>query len=87
MRQADSKDMDQVMAALPFRSMAFSGLNDRKGHFVLIPKDEDRGKELRPAPPFGSPPGKTEPHGARKSAERKRPPAKRRSRSDERPQP
>ena len=47
MRRANSKDMDQVMAALPFRSVTFSGLNDRKGHFALISKDEDRSKELR----------------------------------------
>ena len=47
MRRANSKDMDQVMAALPFRSVTFSGLNDRKGHFSLISKDEDRSKELR----------------------------------------
>lgn len=47
MRRANSKDMDQVMAMLPFRSVTFSGLNDRKGHFVLISKDEDRSKELR----------------------------------------
>ncbi len=39
------------MAALPFRSVTFSGLNDRKGHFVLISKDEDRSKELRPPRP------------------------------------
>ena len=51
MRRANSKDMDQVMAALPFRSVTFSGLNDRKGHFVLISKDEDRSKELRPPRP------------------------------------
>ena len=87
MRRANSKDMDQVMAALPFRSMAFSGLNDRKGHFVLIPKDEDRSKELRPPRRSVRRQLKQEPHHAGKSAEKKAPPAKRRSRSDERPQP
>ena len=35
------------MATLPFRSTTFSGLNDRKGHFVLITKDEDRDQPLR----------------------------------------
>ena len=73
MRRANSKDMDQVMAALPFRSMAFSGLNDRKGHFVLIPKDEDRSKELRPPRRSVRRQLKQEPHHAGKSAEKKAP--------------
>ena len=73
MRRANSKDMDQVMAALPFRSMAFSGLNDRKGHFVLIPKDEDRSKELRPPRRSVRCQLKQEPHSAGKSAEKNAP--------------
>lgn len=73
MRRANSKDMDQVMAALPFRSMAFSGLNDRKGHFVLISKDEDRSKELRPPRRSVRRQLKQEPRSAGKSAEKKAP--------------
>lgn len=45
--RASTKDMNRLMMTLPFRSIAFSGLNDRKGHFVLIPKDEDRSQPLR----------------------------------------
>ena len=45
--RASTKDTDRLMATLPFRSTAFSGLNDRKGHFVLISKDEDRCQPLR----------------------------------------
>ena len=73
MRRANSKDMDQVMAALPFRSMAFSGLNDRKGHFVLISKDEDRSKELRQRRPSVRRQLKQEPRPAGKNAEKKAP--------------
>ena len=73
MRRANSKDMDQVMAALPFRSMVFSGLNDRKGHFVLIPKDEDRSKELRQRRPSVRRQLKQEPRSAGKKAEKKAP--------------
>ena len=73
MRRANSKDMDQVMAALPFRSMAFSGLNDRKGHFVLIPKDEDRSKELRQHRLSVRRQLKQEPRPAGKNAEKKAP--------------
>lgn len=45
--RASTKDTDRLMASLPFRSITFSCLNDRKGHFVLIPKDEDRSQPLR----------------------------------------
>lgn len=45
--RASTKDTDRLMATLPFRSTTFSGLNDRKGHFVLITKDEDRDQPLR----------------------------------------
>ena len=45
--RGSSRDTDQLMAMLPFRSMAFSGLNDRKGHFLLIPKSEDRNQPLK----------------------------------------
>lgn len=45
--RASSKDTEKLMALLPFRSMEFSGLNDRKGHFVIIPKEENRNQTLR----------------------------------------
>lgn len=45
--RGNSRDTEQLMAMLPFRSMAFSGLNDRKGHFLLIPKSEDRSQPLK----------------------------------------
>lgn len=45
--RGNSRNTDQLMAMLPFRSMAFSGLNDRKGHFLLIPKSEDRNQPLK----------------------------------------
>ena len=45
--RGNSKDMDRLMAMLPFRSTTFSGLNDRKGQFVLISKEENRDQPLR----------------------------------------
>lgn len=45
--RASTKDTDRLMATLPFRSTTFSGLNDCKGHFVLISKDEDRSQPLK----------------------------------------
>ena len=45
--RSNSKDTEKLMAMLPFKSMSFSGLNDRKGHFVLISKEEDRSQPLR----------------------------------------
>lgn len=45
--RSSSKDTDRLMAMLPFQSMTFSGLDDRKGHFVLISKNEDRNQPLK----------------------------------------
>lgn len=45
--RGNSRDMNRLMSMFPFQSMAFSGLNDRKGHFVLISKDEDRSQPLK----------------------------------------
>ncbi len=47
MERGNSRDMERLMSMLPFRSVTFSGLNDRKGHFVLIPKEEDRNQPLK----------------------------------------
>ena len=40
--RGNSKETEKLMAMLPFKAMSVSGLSDRKGHFVLIPKEEDR---------------------------------------------
>lgn len=47
MARGNSRDMNRLMSMLPFRSVSFSGLDDRKGHFVLIPKEEDRNQPLK----------------------------------------
>lgn len=47
MARGNSRDMNRLMSMLPFRSVSFSALNDRKGHFVLIPKEEDRNQPLK----------------------------------------
>ena len=44
--RANTKDHDRLIAMLPFRSLALSTLNDRKGVYALITKDEDRSKPL-----------------------------------------
>ena len=45
--RGNSKDMDRLMAMLPFRSTTFSGLSGRKGQFVLISKEENRNQPLK----------------------------------------
>lgn len=47
MARGNSRDMERLMSMLPFRSVTASGLNDRKGHFVLISKEEDRNQPLK----------------------------------------
>lgn len=47
MERGSSKDMDRLMGMFPFRSAAFSGLQGRKGHYLLIPKSEDRSQPLK----------------------------------------
>lgn len=47
MNRSSSKDMDRLMGMFPFRSAAFSGLQGRKGHYLLIPKSEDRSQPLK----------------------------------------
>ena len=76
---------DRLMALLPFRSLAITGLVDRPGTYVTILASEDRSKELRQSRPSVRRQLKQEPRSAEKSGE-KGPPAKRRSRSGERPQ-
>lgn len=45
--RANTKDRSRLMTLLPFRSLALSELNDRKGIYALISKDEDRTQPLR----------------------------------------
>lgn len=45
--RADSRDMNVMMRILPFSEVAFTYIENRKGHFVVIPKDVDRSKPLR----------------------------------------
>ena len=44
--RAKTKDQDRLMAILPFQSLALSTLEDRKGIFALISKDENRFQKL-----------------------------------------
>lgn len=45
--RASTKDHDQLFALLPFKSLTFSTLKDRKGIFAFIQKDENRNQPLR----------------------------------------
>ena len=45
--RAKTKDKDRFMALLPFNSLSLSTLNDRKGFYVVIPKEENRNQPLR----------------------------------------
>lgn len=40
--RASTKDQDRLFALLPFKSLSFSALKDRKGIFAFIQKDENR---------------------------------------------
>lgn len=45
--RASSKDQDKLFSMLPFSSLTFSGLEGRKGVYVLISQAENRNKPLR----------------------------------------
>ncbi|CAB1246280.1 conserved protein of unknown function [Ruminococcaceae bacterium BL-6] len=45
--RASTKDQDRLFALLPFKSLSFSALKDRKGIFAFIQKDENRDQPLR----------------------------------------
>lgn len=45
--RASSKDQDKLFSMLPFPSLTFSGIKDRKGVFALIAKEENRSQPLR----------------------------------------
>lgn len=49
--RASTKDHDRLFALLPFKSLTFSTLKDRKGIFVFIQKDENRDQPLRQRKP------------------------------------
>lgn len=44
--RASTKDHDRLFAMLPFQSLTFSALKDRKGIFAFIQKDENRDQPL-----------------------------------------
>ena len=45
--RASTKDQDRLLSLLPFKSLSFSTLKDRKGIFAFIQKDENRDQALR----------------------------------------
>lgn len=45
--RANTKDHDRLMDMLPFQTLTISTLNDRKGTFALIRRDENRFRPLR----------------------------------------
>ena len=47
LNRAKDKDRDKFYALLPFDSLALSTINDRKGIFAMISKDENRSQPLR----------------------------------------
>ena len=49
--RASTKDHDRLFAMLPFKSLTFSALKDRKGLFAFIQKDENRDQPLRQRKP------------------------------------
>ena len=49
--RASTKDQNRLFAMLPFKSLTFSALNDRKGIFALIQKNENRDQPLRQCKP------------------------------------
>lgn len=49
--RAGTKEQDKLFEMLPFQSLAFSGMKDRKGLFATISKDENRSQPLRQRKP------------------------------------
>ena len=66
--RAGTQAHDQLMALLPFRSLAITGLVDRPGTYVTILASEDRSKELRQRRPSVRRQLKQEPRSAEKKA-------------------
>ena len=44
---ASSKDTDRLFSMLPYQSLCFTGMKDRRGVYAVIGKDENRDKEVR----------------------------------------
>ena len=49
--RAGTKEQDKLFAMLPFASLTFSGMKDRKGLFATISKDENRNQPLQKRKP------------------------------------
>ena len=49
--RASTKDQNRLFTLLPFKSLSFSALKDRKGIFACIQKDENRDQPLRQRKP------------------------------------
>jgi hypothetical protein len=49
--RAGTKERDKLFDMLPFQSLTFSGMKDRKGLFATISKDETRSQPLRQRKP------------------------------------
>ena len=47
MQIASSKDTDRLFSMLPYQSLCFTGMKDRRGVYAVIGKDENRDKEVR----------------------------------------
>lgn len=45
--RGDNRNMDKLMQLLPFSEMAFTGLPDQAGHFVMVLRNAERIKPLR----------------------------------------
>ena len=63
---AGTQAHDQLMALLPFRSLAITGMKDLPGTYVTILASEDRSKELRQRRPSVRRQLKQEPRPAEK---------------------
>ena len=66
--RAGTQAHDQLMALLPFRSLAITGMKDLPGTYVTILASEDRSKELRQRRPSVRRQLKQEPRSAEKKA-------------------
>ena len=64
--RAGTQAHDQLMALLPFRSLAITGMKDLPGTYVTILASEDRSKELRQRRPSVRRQLKQEPRPAEK---------------------
>ena len=49
---ASSRDTDQLLAMLPYKSLHLSSVKDRFGIYALVDKNENRDKGIRKAPCF-----------------------------------